>query len=136
MRPPVRWLPALTTDGWLLFAIYSVRLAADGFVSVILDVYLAALGFEAGGIGLVFTAAVGGSGVTMAILSWMADRWGRLSGHGRAPPVRDSATASALPSTSSTRTAGPNSPEPCAPHRQRKPARTQPMPASAPSGTR
>ena len=77
MTPPGHWLPSLTSDGWLLFATYSVRLAAYGCVSVILGVYLAALGFEAGAIGLVFTAAVGGGGLMTAILSWLADRWGR-----------------------------------------------------------
>ena len=71
------WLPALTADGWLLFATYSVRLAAYGFISVILGLYLAALGFAAAEIGLVFTAAVGGGGLMTAGLSWVADRWGR-----------------------------------------------------------
>src|SRR5918912_278137 len=73
----VSWLPRLSLDGWLLFATYSVRLIAYGFVSVILGLYLAALGFEAGAIGLVFTAAVGGGGLMTATLSWVADRWGR-----------------------------------------------------------
>lgn len=77
MTPPAHWLPSLTPDGWLLFATYRVRLAAYGCVSVILGVYLAALGFEAGAIGLVFTAAVGGGGLMTATLSWVADRWGR-----------------------------------------------------------
>jgi hypothetical protein len=27
------WIPALTTDGWLLFATYSLRLAAYGLVA-------------------------------------------------------------------------------------------------------
>src|SRR5919201_1572876 len=73
----VSWLPRLTLDGWLLFATYGVRLIAYGSVSVILGLYLAALGFEAGAIGLVFTAAVGGGGLMTALLSWVADRWGR-----------------------------------------------------------
>jgi MFS family permease len=73
----VSWLPRLTLDGWLLFATYGVRLIAYGSVSVILGLYLAALGFEAGAIGLVFTAAVGGGGVMTALLTWVADRWGR-----------------------------------------------------------
>ena len=77
MTPPAHWLPSLTSDGWLLFATYSVRLAAYGCVAVILGVYLAALGFEAAAIGLVFTAAVGGGGLMTASLSWAADRWGR-----------------------------------------------------------
>ena len=73
----VSWLPRLTLDGWLLFATYSVRLIAYGFVAVILGLYLAALGFGAGAIGLVFAAAVGGGGVMTALLAWVADRWGR-----------------------------------------------------------
>ena len=71
------WLPDLTPDGWLLFATYSVRLIAYGFISVILGLYLGALGYQAGTIGLVFGAAVGGGGVMTALLSWVADRWGR-----------------------------------------------------------
>jgi MFS family permease len=77
VNPPGRWLPRLTSDGWLLFATYSLRLAAYAWVAVILGLYLAALGFEASAIGLVFTAAVGGGGVMTASLSWLADRWGR-----------------------------------------------------------
>lgn len=77
MTLPGRWLPSLTSDGWLLFATYGVRLAAYAWVAVILGLYLAVLGFEATAIGLVFAAAVGGGGVMTASLSWLADRWGR-----------------------------------------------------------
>jgi hypothetical protein len=51
-------------------------------------------------------------------------------------PVVNSATANASPSTSSTRTAELNTREACGPPYQREPARTQAMPARAPSGTR
>src|SRR5205823_2870230 len=32
VRAPFGWLPPLSADGWLLFATYSLRLAAYGFV--------------------------------------------------------------------------------------------------------
>ena len=54
MTLPVHWLPALTTDGWLLFATYSVRLVAYGFVSVVLGLPFLA----AGSIKLVYDAAL------------------------------------------------------------------------------
>lgn len=75
-RPP-QWVPQLTRDGWLLYATFSLRLIAYGFVSVILGLYLAALGLDSRAIGLVFAAAVGGGGVMTAALSWVADAWGR-----------------------------------------------------------
>lgn len=76
MRGP-RWLPSLTPDGWLLFASFAVRLFAYGMLSVVLGVYLDALGLSAGTIGAIFTAALAGGAAMTALLTSIADRVGR-----------------------------------------------------------
>ncbi len=48
-----------------------------GFLSVILALYLSALGFSAAQIGILFTVALAGGAVTTAGVSLLADRWGR-----------------------------------------------------------
>jgi MFS family permease len=78
--PPRRapgWLPALSADGWLLFATCGVRSVAYGFLSVVLALYLAALGLEPTVIGAIFTAALAGGAVMTIALTAMADRIGR-----------------------------------------------------------
>lgn len=67
----------LSKDGWLLFVTCGVRSFAYGFLSVVLGLYLAALGFEAGAIGIVFTAALAGGAVMTVVLTTIADRLGR-----------------------------------------------------------
>src|SRR4051794_41918355 len=70
-RPVARaaWLPTLTADGWLLFATGGVRNFAYGFLSVVLALYLAALGLDPNAIGVIFAAALaGGAVVTIAAL--------------------------------------------------------------------
>jgi MFS family permease len=71
------WAGTLSRDGWLLFATYGLRLFAYGFVSVVLGLYLAGLGFEPWRIGVVFTAALAGGAVTTGLLGTIADRVGR-----------------------------------------------------------
>ena len=71
------WLPQLTPDGWVLFAACGVRLFAYGFLSVVLGLYLASLGLEAGEIGAIFTAALVGGALMTAFLTQVADRAGR-----------------------------------------------------------
>jgi MFS family permease len=71
------WLPALTADGWLLFATGGVRNFAYGFLSVILALYLAALGLDANAIGVIFAAALAGGAVMTIALTAVADRLGR-----------------------------------------------------------
>ncbi len=67
----------LSGDGRLLFATCAVRNFAYGFLSIVLGLYLAALGLDPAAIGLVFTAAlVGGAVMTIAVTS-VADRRGR-----------------------------------------------------------
>ena len=69
--------PALTRDGRLLFATRMARMFAYGFLSVVLALYLAALGYSSRLIGLIFTFTLLGD---TAISLWMttaADRIGR-----------------------------------------------------------
>src|SRR4051794_37785507 len=62
------WLPVLTSDGWLLFATCAIRTFAYGFVSVILGLYLASLGYDTATIGAVFTAVlVGDAAITILL---------------------------------------------------------------------
>src|SRR5258707_14267623 len=67
------WLPALTADGWLLFATGGVRNFAYGFLSVILALYLAALGLDPNAIGVIFAAALAGGAVMTIALTAVAD---------------------------------------------------------------
>ncbi len=71
---PTQWL---SRDGWLLFATCGVRSLAYGFLSVILGLYLAAIGIEPAAIGFVFTAALAGGAVMTVVLTAVADRVGR-----------------------------------------------------------
>lgn len=70
-------LHGLSPDAWLLFATSSVRNFAYGFLSVMLGLYLSALGIEANIIGFIFTAALAGGAVMTVALAGMADRVGR-----------------------------------------------------------
>jgi MFS family permease len=68
---------SLTHDGWLLFASCGVRSFAYGFLSVILGVYLDAIGLSATAIGWIFTAALAGGAVMTIVITAIADRFGR-----------------------------------------------------------
>ncbi|HLH22004.1 MAG TPA: MFS transporter [Chloroflexota bacterium] len=74
---PLAWLPALSPDGWLLFATCGVRGCAYGFLSVVLALYLAAIGLDAVAIGAIFTAALAGGAIMTIALTAVADRLGR-----------------------------------------------------------
>lgn len=67
----------LSRDGWLLFASCGVRSFAYGFLSVILGLYLDAIGLSPAAIGWIFTAALAGSAVMTVIITSIADRFGR-----------------------------------------------------------
>ena len=69
--------PPLSRDGWLLFATCGVRSFAYGFLSVILGLYLDAIGLVATAIGWIFTAALAGGAVMTIIITAVADRFGR-----------------------------------------------------------
>jgi MFS family permease len=68
---------SLSHDGWLLFATCSVRSFAYGFLSVILGLYLDAIGLSPASIGWIFTAALAGGAVMTIIITAVADRFGR-----------------------------------------------------------
>lgn len=67
----------LTADGWLLFATRCVRLFAYGLLSVILILYLSAVGLNDGQIGLLLTLTMLGDTAISLWLSTTADRLGR-----------------------------------------------------------
>jgi len=67
----------LSRDGWLLFAASGVRSFAYGFLSVILGLYLDALGLSPMAIGWIFTAALAGGAVMTILITAVADSFGR-----------------------------------------------------------
>jgi len=67
----------LSPDVALLFATRAVRLFAYGFLSVVLVLYLSALGFTEGRIGLLLTLTLLGDTAVSLVLTTRADRWGR-----------------------------------------------------------
>jgi MFS family permease len=71
------WAMTLSRDGWLLFAACAVRNFAYGFLSVMLGVYLSALGLSVEAIGGIFTAALAGGALMTLVLTSIADRLGR-----------------------------------------------------------
>src|SRR5213594_3017509 len=67
----------LSRDGWLLFATCAVRSFAYGFLSVILGLYLDAIGLSPSAIGTIFTAALAGGAAMTIVLTAMADSLSR-----------------------------------------------------------
>lgn len=67
----------LTTDSRLLFATRSIRLFAYGFLSVVLVLYLAKLGFSETAIGILLTCTLIGDTLISLWLTTVADRLGR-----------------------------------------------------------
>src|SRR3954447_23280617 len=75
---PLRlWARTLSRDGWLLFAACGVRNFAYGSLSVVLGVYLSALGLGVEAIGGIFTASLAGGALMTLVLTSVADRLGR-----------------------------------------------------------
>lgn len=64
----------LDADGRVLLATRALRLFAAGFLSVLLAVYLPALGLAPAALGAVFTAALVGSAVTTVFVAALGDR--------------------------------------------------------------
>jgi MFS family permease len=67
----------LSADGRLIFATCAVRSFAYGFISVILGLYLDAVGLSTTEIGWIFTAALAGGAVMTIVIASLADRVGR-----------------------------------------------------------
>ena len=64
-------------DWGVLIAARSVRMFAYGFLSVVLALYLSAVGYSPVAIGLLFTVALAGSAATSTAVSLLVDHWGR-----------------------------------------------------------
>ncbi len=77
MRPTSRSLSALTRDGWLLFGTRVARLFAYGFLSVVLVLYLVAVGLSETQIGLLLMLTLIGDTVISLWITTNADRIGR-----------------------------------------------------------
>jgi Major Facilitator Superfamily. len=73
------YLSGLSRDGLLLFATCAVRSFAYGCLSVLLGLYLDAIGLSASTIGWIFTAALGGGAVMTILITAVADSFGRKS---------------------------------------------------------
>lgn len=67
----------LSRDGWLLFATCGLRSLAYGFLSVILGLYLDAIGLSVTAIGWIFTAALAGGALMTIAITAVADSFGR-----------------------------------------------------------
>ena len=72
-----QWAATLSRDGWVLFVACGVRNFAYGFLSVVLGLYLAAVGLSVEAIGGLFTAALAGGAVMTLVLTGVADQLGR-----------------------------------------------------------
>ncbi len=74
--PSSHWLPATATpDAAVLLASRGVRAFADGYVSVLLPVYLLGLGFDGLQIGAVATATLIGSAALTLLVGFIAHRF-------------------------------------------------------------
>ncbi len=71
------WFREVTADGWLLLAACAVRNLAYGYLSVILGLYLTALGLDVTTVGAIFTVTLGGGAALTLGLAGVADRVGR-----------------------------------------------------------
>lgn len=67
----------ISADGKLILAARAVRTFAYGYLSVLLGLYLDALGFEPWQIGALLTATLAGSAILTIVFSLLADRYGR-----------------------------------------------------------
>ena len=67
----------METDARILLLARVLRLLAFGYSAVVLAVYFAELGIEPAAIGLIFAAALGGSGLSTLAITNLADRVGR-----------------------------------------------------------
>jgi len=67
----------VTADGRRVLAARAVRNFAYGFTSVLLGIYMEALGYTAAHVGGVLMATLGGSALLSLLFAAVADRWGR-----------------------------------------------------------
>src|SRR5262245_38811261 len=67
----------LTHDGWVLFGTRIVRLFAYGLLSVVLVLYLSAVGLSDQSIGVLLTLTLVGDALVSLVITRVADRVGR-----------------------------------------------------------
>ena len=67
----------LTRDGHIIVWARGVRMFSYGLLSVVLALYLSAVGYSPAAIGVLFTVALAGGAATTAAVSLMVRRWGR-----------------------------------------------------------
>jgi len=72
-------LSGLSHDGWILFSTCGVRSFSYGFLSVVLGLYLDAVGLDKVAIGWIFTAALAGGAFMTVVLTAVVDAIGRRS---------------------------------------------------------
>ncbi len=70
-------LSRLSPDGRLILLTTTLRSFAVGFVSVLLGLYLAETGFDAGKVGALLAAVLAGNTISTTIASLFADSFGR-----------------------------------------------------------
>jgi MFS family permease len=75
--PELLALRSLSRDGWVLFATRMVRMAAYGALSVVLVLYLAALGLSEARIGLLLSLTLLGDVAISVLITSFADKLGR-----------------------------------------------------------
>jgi MFS family permease len=73
----VLWPGWVSADGRRILAARGVRNFAYGFLSVLLGIYLEALGYTPAHVGGVLTATLAGSALLSLVFALVADRWGR-----------------------------------------------------------
>jgi MFS family permease len=71
------WPNWVSADGRRILAARGLRNFAYGFLSVLLGIYLEAMGYTAAHVGGVLTATLVGSAVLSLLFAAVADRWGR-----------------------------------------------------------
>src|SRR2546422_2819150 len=74
---PFASTPLLTRDGWVLFGTRIVRLFAYGLLSVVLALYLSAVGLSDQSIGVLLTFTLVGDAAISLLITRVADRVGR-----------------------------------------------------------
>jgi MFS family permease len=73
-----RWTPIwLNASLTWLFVVRALRSASQGYLAIIVPLYLALLGYDAVHLGILFTAASIASSVLSALTGVLSDRWGR-----------------------------------------------------------
>jgi MFS family permease len=74
---PVLYAAPMRADRGRLLAAAALRATGTSLVGVLLGIYLAETGLDAGAIGAISTAGLAGAAVAALVITWWGDRWGR-----------------------------------------------------------